>query len=204
LLAVPAPDSHELARQQDLHEGVVRTTRVHLRFLHQRIVTLVKFKKLFTLLAPANVDLTVQLALQDGAEVPKCVLHVLNIDHSRGEIFEVMHDQLLLIGHEDSYPMLLGEQFKRSLRQLCLFLDLLKTAQIQTLSQFLQGLIKISRFLLYLIPQYLHLLLKTLNSVLLLHHLMIPFLFQGPGYLVHGRANTHIEIGNLVVEKCLE
>jgi hypothetical protein len=115
-----------------------------------------------------------------------------------------MHDELLFIGDEDSYPMLLGEQFKRSLRQLCLFLDLLKTAQIQTLSQFLQGLIEISRFLLNLIPQYLHLLLKPLNSILLLHHLMIPFLFQGPGNLVHGGANTHVEIGNLVVEKRLE
>jgi len=107
LLAVPAADSDELTREGDLDKRVVGAAGVHLALFDEGVAPFVKFKELLALFSTADIDLTVERALEDGAEVAEGVLHILHVDHSGGEIFEVVHDQLLFVRHEDSYAVLL-------------------------------------------------------------------------------------------------
>jgi len=100
--------------------------------------------------------------------------------------------------------MLLAKQFKASLRHLCLLLNLLEARQVQRVLQLLQGGIKVHTFLLDLIPEDLDFLLETFNPVFFLHDFMIPFLFQGSCDLVHSCPDSHVEIRDLIEEKCLK
>ena len=105
------------------------------------------------------------------------MLHVLHVNHSGSEVFEIVHYQLFLVRYKDSYSMLLTKQFKASLRHLCLLLNLLEAREVQRVLQLLEGSIKVHTFLLDLIPKDLDLLLETFNTILLLHDFMISFLF---------------------------
>ena len=54
------------------------------------------------------------------------MLHVLHVDNSRGEVLEIMHDQLFLVGDEHGDSMLLRKKLQASLSHLCTLLDLLE------------------------------------------------------------------------------
>lgn len=87
---------------------MIRPAIDHLGALNQRPIPLIELKQLSSLLASAYVDLPIHRALQDGAEVAEWVLNMLQIYRLACEILEIMHDYLLSVGHEDSYPVVLG------------------------------------------------------------------------------------------------
>ena len=80
---------------------------MHFALFHEGIIPLVKFKELLSLLSSTNVNLTIQSTLKNGTEISESMLHILDIDHPRGEIFEVMHYQLLLIRNKNCNSVLL-------------------------------------------------------------------------------------------------
>ena len=103
---------------------------MHLTFLNQGITSLVKFKELLPLFATTYVYFSIKRTLEDCAKITESMLHILDVNHSWSEIFEVMHDQLLLIRNKYSNPMLFWKKLKTSLSHFCALFDLLKTTQI--------------------------------------------------------------------------
>lgn len=132
------------------------------------------------------------------------MLHVLHVDYSGGEVLEVMHHKLLLVRHENSYTMLLTEQFKTPLGHFSPFLNLLKATEVKRRPQFGKCRIEIYTLLLDLVTQELHLLLKAFDSIFFEHYIMIPFLLKGPRHLIHCCTDPHVKVRYLVKEEGLE
>ena len=129
-LAVPAANRNELTSHGYLNKCVVGPAIDHLRSLDERPVALIKLKELPSLLSAANVDLTVHGALEDGAEVAEWVLDVLQVDSLAREVLQVVHDDLLSVRHEYSYPVVFRILFQASLRLQDLHFHLLEAREI--------------------------------------------------------------------------
>ena len=132
------------------------------------------------------------------------MLHILNIDDTGCEIFEVMHYKLFLVGNKNGYAMLFTEKFKAPLGHFSLFLNLLKTWKIKGIPKSLQSCIKVHTFLLDLVTKDLDFLLETFNTIFFLHDFMIPLLLQSTSHLIYSRPNPHVKVWNLIEKECLE
>jgi hypothetical protein len=65
------------------------------------------------LFSATDVYLAVHGALQNRTEVAKRMFYLFQVDRLGGEVFQVMHDDLLPVGHEHCDPVVFAVLFKR-------------------------------------------------------------------------------------------
>ena len=135
----------------------------HLRSLNQGPVSFIKFKELSSLLSAANVNLTIHRALQYCTKVSKWVFHLFKVDRLACKVFEIMHYNLFSIWYKYCNPIVFWILLQTSLCLLNFDLDLLETAQVNFIENFVLDLFKVFFLESDLIRDGLHLFIKAIN-----------------------------------------
>lgn len=149
---------------------MIGSTVDHFGALYESPVTLVEFEELAALFTSTNINLAVHAALEDSAEVTERVLHMLQINCLAREIFEVVHDDLLSVRHEDGDSVVFGILLEAALCLQDLRLDLLKAAEVYFVEDLFLDFFEVLLLELYLFADLVHLLLKVVHFLFVNGH----------------------------------